>query len=66
MNEVIEKLDHIEAANTAKIEEIKSEVNVSLEAVRAEVDEKCFLLCMPIIGKRRAPSARIDRRDLEY
>ena len=33
---------------------------------RAEVDEKCFLLCMPIIGKRRAPSARIDRRDLEY
>jgi hypothetical protein len=21
---------------------------------RAEVDEKCFLLCMPIIGKRRA------------
>jgi len=44
MNEVIEKLDHIEAANTAKIEEIKSEVNVSLEAVRAEVDEKVAAL----------------------
>lgn len=44
MNEVIEKLDHIEAANTAKIEEIKSEVNISLEAVRAEVDEKVAAL----------------------
>ena len=44
MNEVIEKLDHIEAANTAKIEEIKSEVSVSLEAVRAEVDEKVAAL----------------------
>ena len=44
MLEVIEKLDHIEAANTAKIEEIKGEVNVSMEAMRTEVAEKVAAL----------------------
>ena len=44
MKEVIEKLDHIEAANTVKIEEIKGAVNISIEAMRAEVDEKVAAL----------------------
>jgi predicted phage gp36 major capsid-like protein len=37
--EIIEKLDAIEAANTAKIEEVTSQAQASVEAVKAEFQE---------------------------
>ena len=37
--EIIEKLDAIEAANTAKIEEVTSQAKASVEAVKAEFQE---------------------------
>ena len=40
MKEVIEKLDTIEAAQVAKIEEVKTEVATIVEAVKAEFTEQ--------------------------
>lgn len=44
MKEVIEKLDAIEAANVAKVEEIKGEVAKSLEEVKTQVTEQVAAL----------------------
>lgn len=44
MKEVIEKLDAIEAANVAKVEEIKVEVAKSLDEVKAQVTEQVAAL----------------------
>jgi HK97 family phage major capsid protein len=44
MKEVIEKLDAIESANIAKVEEIKVEVAKSLEEVKAQVTEQVAAL----------------------
>ena len=44
MKEVIEKLDTIEAAQVAKIEEVKTEVATTVEAAKAEFAEKVAAL----------------------
>lgn len=43
-DKIIEKLDSIEAANVAKIEEVKVEVSASVEAVKNEMAEKMATL----------------------
>lgn len=44
MKEVIEKLDAIEAAQVAKVEEVTAKVNEAVDAVKAEVAEKISAL----------------------
>ena len=65
--EIIEKLDAIEAANTAKIEEVTSQAQASVEAVKAEFQElvsaleaKVASVQAPAIIRAPAKSVRTD------
>ena len=40
IEKVLEKVDAIEASNLSKIEEMKSEVTASVDAAKAEIEEK--------------------------
>lgn len=69
MKEVIEKLDSIEAAQVAKIEEVKSEVSSSLEEVKGQVEEKLAALeakiasipATPVIKTYKSISEEVNR-----
>ena len=65
--EIIEKLDAIEAANTAKIEEVTSQAKASVEAVKAEFQEivsaleaKVASVQAPAIIRAPAKTVRTD------
>ena len=65
--EIIEKLDAIEAANTAKIEEVTSQAQASVEAVKAEFQElvsaleaKVASVQAPAIIRAPAKTVRTD------